>query len=311
MQLDPYARRFLDMIAAARAPDISQLTPAQMRLAYANLARLMEGPSAPAVAIENAELAGPAGPLPIRIYTPSVPAMPSSGLIFFHGGGWVFGSIETHDGLCRRLASEAGCRVISVEYRLAPEHGFPAAVEDALAATRWIANNADKFGIDPKKLAIGGDSAGGNLAAVVCQSARGTGGSALALQVLLCPVLDLGLDSPSRRAFAEGYFLNRETVDWSLRHYLPPNVDISDPRVSPLRAADLRGLPPAHIHTAQFDPLCDEGKDYADRLKQAGVDVRYIRHDGMIHNFYAMAGIIPYARTALKEIGSAIRDALA
>ena len=233
----------------------------------------------------------------IRIYTPvAAAAEPLAGLIYFHGGGWVFGNLDTHDGICRTLANEAACRVIAVDYRLAPEHAFPAAVDDSYAATTWIAQNASRLGIDPNRIAIGGDSAGGNLAAVVCQRAK-SAGPRLALQVLFCPVMDMSVDTPSRRALSAGYFLDQSMIDWSLKMYCPGGIDLGDPEISPLRAADFAGLPPAHIHTAEFDPLRDEGKAYADELARAGVAVRYMCHEGMIHHFYGMGGFIPYART--------------
>jgi acetyl esterase/lipase len=209
------------------------------------------------------------------------------------------------------LANDSGCRVISVDYRLAPEHKFPAAVEDSYAATRWVSEHALLLGIDRERIAVCGDSAGGTLAAVVCQLARQTGGPSIALQVLFCPVTDLSVETDSRKAYGEGYFFDRTTIDWALRHYCPAGMDLRDPRISPLCASDLAGLPPAHIHTAEFDPFRDEGKAYADRLESAGVKVRYTSHIGMIHHFYGMAGVIPYARLAMRAAGSAIKESLA
>jgi acetyl esterase len=260
--------------------------------------------------IEDRTLAGPAGPLPFRVYTPlTANAEPSGGIIFFHGGAWVLGDLDTHDCLCRILANESGCRLVSVDYRLAPEHPFPAAVEDACAATAWIAAHAAELAIDPTCLAVAGDSAGGTLAAVVCQSAKGSG-IEIALQVLLCPVTDIAPDTQSRREFAEGYFLEGPLMSWAGTHYLPSGVDINDPRLSPLRAPNLSGLPPALIHTAGFDLLRDEGQAYAAALERAGVKVHHVCHEHMIHHFYAMGGAIPYARTALKDVGADIKAAL-
>ena len=219
------------------------------------------------------------------------------------------GDLDTHDCLCRILANESGCRVVSVDYRLAPEHPFPAAVEDARAATAWIAAHAAELAIDPKCLAVAGNSAGGTLAAVVCQTAKGSGFK-IALQVLLCPVTDIAPDNQSRREIAEGYYLEGPLMTWAGTHYLPSGVDINDPRLSPLRAPDLSGLPPALIHTAGFDLLRDEGKAYADALERAGVNVRHVCHEHIIHHFYAMAGAIPYARTALKAVGDDIKAIL-
>jgi acetyl esterase len=245
-----------------------------------------------------------------RVYTPlAANDEPSGGVIFFRGGDWVLGDLDTHDCLCRILANESGCRFVSVDYRLAPEHTFPAAVEDACAATARIAAHAAELAIDPNCLAVTGDSAGGTLAAVVCQSAKGSG-LKIALQVMLCPVTDIAADNQSRREFAEGYFLEGPLMSWAGAHYLPSGVDINDPRLSPLRAPDLSGLPPAVIHIAGFDLLRDEGKAYADALERAGVKVRHVCHEHMIHHFYGMAGAIPYARTALKAVGADIKAVL-
>jgi acetyl esterase len=310
--LDPHVKRFLDMAAVAGGPEISGVTPAEMRQAHLQLSQMVGARKVPIGRIEDGELPGPAGSLAIRIYTPVAPVSePLPGLIYFHGGGWVFGDLDTHDGVCRMLASDAGCRVIAVAYRLAPEHAFPAAVEDSYAAASWLARHASEFGIDRSRMAIGGDSAGANLAAVVCQRAKKIGGPDLALQVLLCPVMDMSIETPSRRDFAEGFLLDKATLDWTLRHYCPSDLDLKDPRISPLHGADFRGLPPTHIHTAEFDPMRDEGRAYADRLERAGVKVNYTCHGGMIHNFYGMAGVIPYARTAMASAGAAIKLALA
>jgi acetyl esterase len=310
--LDPHATRFLNMAAAAGVRELTKLTPQEMRHTFQQLSQTVEGRRIPTGGIVNGELPGPGGPLPYRMFMPVEPVPePAPGLVFFHGGGWVFGDLDTHDAMCRSLAHACGCRVIAIGYRLAPEHTFPAAVEDSYAATVWVAQHAHALGLDRRRIAVGGDSAGGNLAAVVCQRAKDIGDLELALQVLFCPVLDLSRETPSRRAYARGYFLDRATIHWTLQHYLANGVGPEDPRISPLRAADLRGLPPTHIHTAEFDPLRDEGKDYADRLMRAGVAVRYTCHDGMIHNFYGMAGVIPYGRTAMTAAGAAIRQALA
>ncbi len=314
MPLDAHVRGFLDMLAASgrQKRKMWQLAPPEARQMALALAQMVDAKDVPIGKTENGTLPGPAGPLPFRVYTPVAPvAGPLAGIVYFHGGGWVFGNLDTHEGVCRMLANESGCRVVSVDYRLAPEHKFPAAIEDAYAATRWVAAHASALGIDPNRIAVGGDSAGGNLAIVVCERAKAVGGPRLALQVLLCPSADMAATTRSRRDFAEGYFLETPLMRWALAHYLPPYADLRDPRLSPLRAADLSGLPPAHIHTAAFDPLCDDGKAYADALELAGVKVRYTCHDGMIHNFYAMADAIPYAYTAMKTAGAAIKAALA
>jgi acetyl esterase len=309
MQLDKNARLLLDMVAASGEPKLWDLTPPEARKKVVELTRIVACKEAIGK-IEDRTLPGPAGPLPFRIYTPfAVKDAPSGGLVFFHGGAWILGDLDTHDCLCRILADESGCRVVSVDYRLAPEHQFPAAIEDACAATAWIAFHAAELAIDPTRLAVAGDSAGGTLAAVVCQNAR-RAGLKIALQVLLCPVTDFAANNQSRREFAEGYFLETPLMNWAATHYLPSDTNVNDPRLSPLRASDLSGLPPAVIHTAGFDILRDEGQAYANALERAGVEVQHICHEHMIHHFYAMAGAIPYARTALQAMGADIKTAL-
>jgi acetyl esterase len=298
------------MVAAGKA-DVSQLSPNAMRQAIGSLAQVVDAKNVPIGACENREIPGPGGGIPVRIYTPILPAAgPLPALVYFHGGTGVFCSIETHEGLCRVLANESGCRLISVGYRLAPEHKFPAAVDDACAATEWVFSQSRGLGLDPRRVAVGGDSAGATLAAVVCQQAKQMEGPDIALQVLLCPVTDLGLNSASRRAFSKGYFFDMAILDWALAHYLPADADISDPRLSPLRAADLSNLPPAQIHTAEFDPFRDDGKAYADAIAQASVPVDYTCHQGMIHHFYCLSGAIPSARVAIRGIGNSVRAAL-
>jgi acetyl esterase/lipase len=246
----------------------------------------------------------------VRIYTPageSPGRLP--GLVYFHGGGLVAGTLDSYDGIARELAHASGCRLISVGYRLAPEAPFPAAVEDACAATAWIAAHTEDFAVDPERLCVAGDSAGATLAAAVCQRAAGSG-LHLALQFLLCPILDHAGATPSRRAFDAGYLVDAATLAHDLRHYLGAAGDVHDPRVSPLRCAGLRGLPPTCIHTAEFDPLRDEGRDYAAALQGAGVTTLYRCHLGMIHLFYGMGVVIPYAAVAYREMGADIRSLL-
>jgi acetyl esterase/lipase len=248
----------------------------------------------------------------VRVYTPfGAVDERLPGLVYFHGGGGVFGSIETHDGLCRMLANASQCRVLSVDYRLAPEHPFPAAFEDSYTAVTEVFEQATAFGLRPDRIGVGGDSAGAALAAAVCQRAKQEKGPSIALQLLLCPALDIGTESESRRILAEGYFLDKATIDWTLKHYCPEALNLADPRLSPLRAADMSCLPPAVIHTAEFDPLLSEGRAYADRLERAGIKLRYTCHLGMIHHFYGMADAIPHARVAVASIGADIREALA
>jgi acetyl esterase/lipase len=256
-------------------------------------------------------LPGPGGPIPVRIYSPLRAAGAAPGLIYFHGGGLVAGSISSHDSIARSLAAAASTRVVSVEYRLGPEHRFPAALDDAAAAVRHISAHAADFGIDACRLGVGGDSAGATLAAATCHEASRAGGPPLALQLLLCPILDYSARSPSRHALAKGYLIDEATLDHDLENYLPAHADPKDPRVSPLLAPDLTGLPRTLIHTAEFDPLRDEGRAYFDRLSGAGNQVSYTCHPGMIHLFYGLGAVIPYARTAFAQIGAEIRAALA
>ena len=315
MPLDPLAKRFLAMTAAASPADRS-LPSAQerpqdriqeRRQALAKLMQFARADVSVASGIDGA-LPGPAGDIPYRLYAPATATdeiLP--GFVFFHGGGMVAGSIATHDRVCAALAQTTGCRLISVDYRLAPEHKFPAAIEDAIAATRWVYDQAAALGIDATKLVVGGDSAGATLSAVVCQHAQQSNGPAIALQCLLCPVLDFDEPSPSRQAFAENHLLDKATIDADIADYLPGDVDPADIRISPLRANDLAGLPAAIIHTAEFDPMRDEGNAYARKLTAAGVTVEHVCHDGMIHNFHAMGAILPQGKLVLLQIGEQVR----
>jgi acetyl esterase len=310
MPLDRHAKRLLEMIAAGRRADPPALSADSLRRSMIRLAEMTDVRRVPIGAVEERQAPGGAGPLPIRIYTPcgaSVERLPC--IVYFHGGTGVFCDLDTHDGLCRMLANASNCRVISVGYRLAPEHPFPAAIDDATTVTRWISTNASELQIDPGRLVVAGDSAGGTLAAVVCQGAR-SDGPPVALQVLLCPVTDLLDETESRLSFAQGYFIERATLQWAKSAYCA-GVPLSDPRVSPLRAGSFAGLPPAFIHTAEFDPMRDEGDGYARALEREGVSVRYVCHAGLIHHFYCMGGVIPKAREVLASLGREIRAAVA
>jgi len=237
MPLDPAAKNLLDLLAAAGRPKVWQVSPAEAREGISALAGAADAKDVPIGRIEDGTWPGPAGALAYRSYTPVDAAPePLPALLYFHGGGFVIGDLDTHDGLCRLLANASGCRLISVEYRLAPEHKFPAAVEDADAAACWVADHARELGIDPGRMAIGGDSAGANLAAVVCQLAKERGGPRLALQLLLYPATESGVDTPSRVAFAEGYLLEKKSIEWFFQQYVEPGTDPIDPRLSPLLA---------------------------------------------------------------------------
>jgi acetyl esterase len=309
MPLDPKAKRFLAMMAAVSPRDRSRTTPNDRRQALAKLMELARADLTGAVGVDGI-LPGPAGDIPYRVYAPSDDPGHLPGFVFFHGGGMVAGSIDTHDRVCAALAQMTGCRLISVGYRLAPEDKFPAAVEDAIAATRWVSEHASSLGIDATRLVIGGDSAGATLGAVVCQDAVQHAGPPILLQCLICPVLDFGGTSSSRRAFAENYLLDKVTLDADLADYLPDGADPADPRISPLRATTLAGLPAAIIHTAEFDPMRDEGNAYARKLMAAGIAVEHVCHDGMIHNFHAMGAILPQALRVLRQIGEQVRRAV-
>jgi acetyl esterase len=315
MPLDPLAKRFLAMTAAASPADRSRPSAQERpqdriqerRQALAKLMQFVRADVTVTAGVDGL-LPGPAGDIPYRLYAPAnATAEPLPGFVFFHGGGMVAGSIETHDRVCAALAQTTGCRLISVDYRLAPEHKFPAAIEDAIAATQWVYEQAAALGIDAAKLVVGGDSAGAALSAVVCQHALQAGGPAIALQCLLCPVLDFDEPSPSRLAFAENHLLDKATIDADIADYLPGDADPADIRISPLRANDLAGLPAAIIHTAEFDPMRDEGNAYARKLTAAGVAVEHVCHDGMIHNFHAMGAILPQGKLVLLQIGEQIR----
>ncbi|HLH48529.1 MAG TPA: alpha/beta hydrolase, partial [Roseiarcus sp.] len=304
--LDRAARRFLDLARASAAQSAGQPSPDDMRRATEALAAFAASERRRDVATRDASLRGPAADLPIRIYAPrAAQATILPGLVYFHGGGWISGSLDSHDGICRALADEGACRVIAVAYRLAPEHPFPAALEDGARAVETIAAEAESFAIDPRRIGVAGDSAGGNLAAALCGALRG--GPPIALQLLLCPVLDALGRTPSRRALASGYFLEERTMARYFEHYRIAGLAPDDPRVSPLRAADFGGLPPTRIHAAEYDPLRDEAALYAERLAEAGVGVRLTVHQGMIHHFYGLGDVIPYAAAALKAIGAEIR----
>jgi acetyl esterase len=310
MPLDPLAKRFLVMMAAASPGDRLRPTANDRRQALTKLMQFARADVAAGAGIDDV-LPGPGGDIPYRLYDPANDATQYlPGFVFFHGGGMVAGSIETHDRICAALAQTTGCRLISVGYRLAPEHKFPAAVEDAIAATAWVSGHASSLGIDATKLIVGGDSAGATLAAVVCQDAHRNAGPAISAQCLICPVLDFEETSPSRQAFAANHLLDRATLEADLADYLPEGADLADPRISPLRAVMFAGLPPAIIHTAEFDPMRDEGNAYAGKLVAAGVAVEHICHDGMIHNFHAMGAILPQAQLVLRQIGEQVRRAV-
>lgn len=305
MPVDPQAQALLDQFVALGGQALSSMSVPDARRAMEVLAAMRAAPPPIQSAVDR-RIPGPAGEIPVRIYTPTAPA-PLPLLVYFHGGGWVLGGIDTHDGVCRELANGAGCVVVSVDYRLAPEHKFPAAAEDCYAATQWTAAHAAELGADAKRLAVGGDSAGGNLAAVVPQMARDRGGPPIIFQLLIYPATDAAFDTPSYRDNAEGYLLTTGDMRWFWNHYLNSPADAANSVASPLRAKHLTGLPAALVITAEFDPLRDEGEQYARQLEEAGVPARLTRYDGMIHGFFGMSSMMDKAKAAVQEACANLR----
>jgi acetyl esterase len=308
MALDPQARAVIDMVIKAGRPAYNTLSPKDARQMYKDT-RAASTPTPPEI---GAVINMLAESIPVRVYRPVGAAADASlpALVFFHGGGWVIGDVDTHDVLCRQLTAEAGIVVVNVDYRLAPEAKFPAAADDAWAATKWVVANAGKLGIDPRRLAVGGDSAGGNLAAVVALMARDAG-VPLAYQVLLYPVTEVGVETRSYSDFAEGYMLTRDAMLWFFDQYLPGKDAAADWRVSPMRAKSLAGVAPALVITAGFDPLRDEGDAYARKLRDAGVTVDHVCYGGMFHGFVPMGRLLDTANRAVSHIAGSLRQALA
>jgi len=307
MPIAPAARTLIDQLESGGGPALWEMSPDDARSLSAVMGAMDNPPEV--AAVEDRVIAGPAGDVPVRIYTPDAPA-PRPVVAFFHGGGFVICSVETHDGLARRLANALGAVVVSVEYRLAPEARCPAAAEDCYAATQWAHEHAAELGADPGRLMVAGDSAGGNLAAVVSLMAREQGGPPITSQLLVYPVIDAACDAPSYTENAEGYFLEATGMRWFWDHYLGPDGDGAHPHASPIRADDLSGLPPAVVITAEFDPLRDEGEAYAEALQAAGVPVVARRYDGMIHGFVSMPMLFPEADDAVARIADAVQPAL-
>ncbi|HKB51908.1 MAG TPA: alpha/beta hydrolase [Solirubrobacterales bacterium] len=288
-----------------------KLSPQQARARIRASSAAAAGPKRSLPAVGDLAIPAPAGTIPARYYEPPGVGLENRPLIvYFHGGGWTIGDLDTCDSICRFLAANTPAAVLSVAYRLAPEHPFPAAVEDALAAYRWAAADNSQLGVDPARIAVAGDSAGGNLAAAVSLLARDDGGPSPAMQALIYPVTDAVGGQQSRDEFAEGFLLTRADMDWFERHYLPTTVDRADPRVSMLRAGDVSGLPSAYIATAGFDPLRDEGEAYAMRMQEAGVPVALRRHPGLTHGFANMTAISRTAQAAMLELTGALRVGL-
>jgi acetyl esterase len=297
----------MEQAAALGFPPAHQVSPAQAR---ANNRARPRAPGPAVARVEDRRIPGPETEIPVRIYTPEGTG-PFPALVWFHGGGWVVGDLESADATARHLTRGANCVVVSVDYRLAPEAKFPGPAEDCYAATRWVAQNAASINADPQKIAVGGDSAGGNLAAAVSLMARDRGGPPLALQLLVYPVTDRDFSTESYIQNAEGYQLTRDSMVWYWNHYLQSDADAANPYAAPLQAPDLRNLPPALVITAEYDPLRDEGEAYAHRLEAAGVTVTCTRYDGMIHGFFGMSAAIDKGKQAIAQASAALKEAFA
>ena len=311
MPVDPQVQAFLEAQAQAaianQVPPITEQTVEMARAGYLAVAEMLgQGPD---VDTEDSAVPGPAGDIPVRIYRPkgAGPGLPI--LVYYHGGGWVIGDLDTHDYAARELCAGAGCLVVAVDYRLAPEAQFPAAVDDSWAALQWVADNAAALGGDPSRIAVGGDSAGGNLSAVMSLLARDADGPHLAFQLLIYPAVDMEFSRPSIDDNADGYVLTKDHMIWFRAHYLRSDADRADFRASPLLASDHSDLPPALIITAEFDPLRDEGRDYAEKLQAAGVATTLSNYEGQVHVFFQLAPILDGGRRAVNEACAALRKA--
>jgi acetyl esterase len=312
MPVDPQVQVLLDQLAAMGGPALDEQSPSQAREMFKGMA-LLDGEPETVSRLEDRTVPTPDGDVPVRVYRPGdageTDVLPV--LVWYHGGGWVIGDLDTTDATCRKLANRTGAVVVSVDYRLAPEHRFPAAAEDCWAVTTWIADHAAELGADASRMAVGGDSAGGNLAAVVAQRAVRTGSPVLRHQLLVYPVTDLTLGHPSIDENADGYLLTKAAMVWFTDHYLGPDGDAKHPHASPLHAEDVAGVAPATILTAEFDPLRDEGEAYGAMLREAGVEVDVRRYDGMIHGFFSLGAVVDRSREALDDAAATVRDALA
>jgi acetyl esterase len=312
MPLDPQVQALLDAAKKAGVPELWQLSPVEARKEYRRRVDRLKL-EVDIYRTEDRSIEGAAGAIALRIYTPRKlkPAEKLPVLVWFHGGGYVIGDLDTHDSACRVLANDADCIVVAVDYRLAPEHKFPAAVDDCEAALKWVAKHAGEIQADDRRIAVGGDSAGANLAAVVSILARNAGHPDICFQLLVYPVTAPEPETKSHYAFAEGYLLTRKTITWFFEHYVRSAKDTRDFRYAPLEADDLSSLPPALIIVAGFDPLRDEGIQYAEALIHAGNRVRLSNYESMIHGFLLMGGMVDAARRALAESASSLREAFA
>ena len=309
MTLDPQAQFILDLTESSTRPPLESLDPPAARVQYAEMVAAVSGEPPTGVATDEGTIPGPGGELPTRLYRPQGAEGPLPILIYFHGGGFVIGDRDTHDIPCRRLSLGAACLVVSVDYRLAPEYAFPAPVDDAWAATRWVVDHATELGGDPDRVAVGGDSSGGNLAAVVCHMAKRDGGPRLAYQLLIYPATDLTGSMPSHATLSHGYRLTTELLDWFTAHYFREGGDRDQLISSPLFAEDFADLPPALVLTAGYDPLRDEGSAYADKLRDVGVETEVVEYGGMIHGFITMGGVVDAAVESMEVCAAGLARA--
>ena len=308
--MDPKAQIVGEFVKSIRVPGYYPPL-AELRQQLRTMVSLMDEPAPALPRIEDLSIPGPAGAIGGRVYDPAGTGKPPRPVVgYFHGGGWVQGDLETHHGLCARLAQRSGALVVAVDYRLAPEHKFPAAVEDCVAAYRWLRSHAGDLGGDPARVGLAGDSAGGNLCAVVSQLAARAGEPIPACQALIYPAVDFALDTPSHRELEDGHVIPRDRILWYMEQYLRDEADRADLRASPLRATDLAGQPPTLVITAGFDPLRDEGLAYAERLRGAGVDVVHREYPGQIHAFVSLTRAIPQGLACTLEIGDYLRQRL-
>ncbi len=308
MPLEPQIKAILDQAAAAKAPPLSSMSPGQARKAFRAMLESFGGAPPRVAKSDDQAIDGPAGQIGLRIYTPEGKG-PFPALVFFHGGGWVLGDLESHDALCRALTNEARCVTVAVDYRRAPENKFPAAAEDCYAATLWVVNNGASINANRAHLAVGGDSAGGNLAAAVTLMARDRDEPRICYQLLMYPALDSSLQTQSMTEFADGYLLTRADMVWFWAQYLTGDADRSNPYACPAAAKDLTGLPRAMVITAEFDPLCDEGEAYAQRLQEAKVAVVCTQYKGVTHGFMSMASFLDTGRKAIGDAAAGLRSA--
>ncbi len=312
MAIDPQVQALLDAAARAGRTPINLLAPVEARIQFKELRKALLPPTPEIGSVVDFKISGRRGPIPLRHYRPvgksAEHVLPV--LIYFHGGGWVVGDLDTHDALCRQLANGGECAVISVDYRKGPEQKFPAAVDDAEDVVRYVAASGAQLIIDGARIAVGGDSAGGNLSIVVAMICRDNGGPALKFQLLIYPATDMAMEHPSHYSFAEGYNLTRDLMLYFRAHYLNNMAENKDWRASPLLARSHANLAPAYVLTAGFDPLRDEGKDFANKLTAAGGKVRYHCYEGMIHGFITMSGVLRVANEAIADCGNELRTHL-